>query len=107
MTPCHNPDCILGGAHTTRNNARQCVGISQKWHDGMHEHTNQLAYNTDIDLTPSPPTSVARRYRALELARVYVAATKEKDQYDKSLNASNRLAEELKIARFLLGGSDA
>lgn len=49
---------------------------------------------------------LSRRHRALELAREHVNKTKEKDQYDKSLNASNRLAEELKVARFLLGGDD-
>jgi hypothetical protein len=68
-------------------------------YDGQPEYGFKQDGSHEI---PPPHADIERRARALKLAREYVAATKSKDRYDKSLNASNRLAEELRIARFLL-----
>jgi hypothetical protein len=49
---------------------------------------------------------LARRSRALELARKHVSAAAESGKYQSKLTPSAQLAEELKVARFLLGGYD-
>jgi hypothetical protein len=56
-----------------------------------------------VSTTPDVDAELARRARALELARVHVAGVNSQGKYD-NLTPTNKLAEELKIARFLLGG---
>jgi hypothetical protein len=75
------------GMHRTSNDARECQGLGSE----------------NVEEIPRDDKLLDRRHRALELAREHISKTQPRDQYDKSLSATNRLVEELKVARFLLG----
>jgi hypothetical protein len=94
---------VCGGLHSTKELAAECMGLDDitKPFGGNEYGLKQDGSN---EIRPPAVDPMERRAKALDLARKHVSGVNGSSKYD-NLAPSARLAEEMKIARFLMEGN--